>query len=354
LYPTRVIPSRDLKVRSIELCLVGDRWVSVRDRVEVSGVDGDYRLFDESALGAWTRVRVDVEIPVSREELEQVLHDGEDPMVASGGLVAARCAATRLRVDSRLEWSPAGGGAFGGSIELARADLRGVLELAPRLFRATKAGQRATRSDGERVATRRGDSLGFGDAVQLLVDDVIAHSTGALPVSWRDFRSEGDGWMSNHHDDLFYVDFDTSVPRVYLNRGHESLEVTLGASGKSSRTAPVRASLLAYISHATWVALFDASIADCEIDEDDADGGVKWPDDNVKRLVLERVLPLVAPEGDMDQRLRTVLAQHRDPTRSAGVTARVQSAVQRLIEVDRLVIDPLQRVVNGLAEEDAL
>jgi len=115
-------------------------------------------------------------------------------------------------------------------LSIPRSDVREVIKLKPALVRADSDG------DDEQYATLSGHRMLEGSQWTIRVDRERASKNLLQPEEQR--FSEQDDLPSE--DNLVYVDFDHSPPKLYLNKDHERLLIALDSDARRGWDASVR------------------------------------------------------------------------------------------------------------------
>ena len=222
---------------------------------------GAMRVFLPEAESILDTLRVDVTIVVAGETITALLHDDEVPEETISATLSLVCASTKLRQAFRLAWDE-GNRHWTGTIELQRADLRGLAVLRPLLVRTTDA---TTEQPGR--ADFAGAIIGEGSSAQVIVDRSAKVYRSDFGYSWFDFAKKDHDWLKHRGSDVYYLEAG-EAPHVYLNLGWPFLQPILDSADGAPEAVALRQCFGAMIRHGVWQQLLITAIASIRENEE--------------------------------------------------------------------------------------
>lgn len=347
LFPHKTFSELTIRPDDVALTLPSGKTVSVKARPAVAIQPNEFHLFADEDVADWSRMQLRVRVLAQENAIAALLPAGSNILESTTMLVAATCLSTKVRRRVFLTSDHGKPGEWYGSIDFSKEDLADAVDLSPILARKTRFPEAAKDSDGQPLATFPGAIIAFGEAIRLFTDEPKEDLSGSFRVTWEDFSQSKNEWRCSHATEMFFIDASVETPQVFLNSKHELLKQTLMKKRPRPPEAAIKAAIISYIAHSTWVTLFLAAVKDCGGTDDEP---LAWPTDEVKTKVLRRLLPLIVPERTDDEARRDFaveLFQDRDSSRFCTLLTKLHSAVQALINIDNYVVKTLEATSEG-------
>ena len=240
----------------------------------------DYRLQTDHAEAEANRIlavavpetdSVGLELAIELDEentYDRILPESERSVPPVEAVVVVHSISSRERRAVRLA---AEADTWRGSLDLAKKDLYGQLELEPRLVRSVRGTDAA-------YAIHPGALIATGEAVTVEVDEPPVRAGGYLDIRFDDFRRSGNPKRSAHPELLYLLDTDPSTPILWLNEGIDGFKPVMFAKGPRGGNLRVRDAMYDTIVSQVWTALASISItelalviADQHENDDDSD-----------------------------------------------------------------------------------
>jgi hypothetical protein len=332
VYPYAVLGGVTLVVSNFVEATNGESLTGVLRREE-GETAGQVRFDLIDAKPSWTGLQFDVSFELSQESASTVLPDPSVLRQDTVGIVSVRCASTKYRHGVRLQ--PRGEYGWRGTVEFARDDVLGVVELTPLVART--ADIQGDRPHG--FAAFGGALLADGPPVQLVLDRSARRFDGSMEYKWENFASSDNPWLKARKDDVFHVE-PADVPILYLNLRWGFLKPILDFEGRTGEGAAMRDMAAAAIAQGAWTELFMMALASIRDDGDEYSvGGEAWRRDLV-RIVLNE-LYADQPESD---RLRLAYEEWRDPSSVALIISKVGAVAQSRSTIGKLMEKAVKQV----------
>jgi hypothetical protein len=275
------------------------------------------RAVDVYDLGFWNDVTLKARVRVDAEALDAVA-------TAPRVVVTVHCGFTNLRHAVVLERDGGRGGSFTGEVMLERELL-------------------ATRAEVHAVVAGVVDGVAdryVGESAVHTVNLQPPRSpdiTGDLDVQWRDFTAEP-ALAPELHDQASYLELEPvgkQAPVLWLNTNVSELPRLLDErSGRTPLERALRDVVFDTIAASALQTMLHSAIAGAR--SADAAGG-EWPD-GWRQDVLRALLPLMAPELDVEQALEAVVGSPDDPTYHAAA----HTAVARFLRTTKNTINAIE------------
>lgn len=286
-----------------------------------------------SIEGPWRRARLRAHVQLPADRLTDLIDAQNEHEV----VLTVHCPSTNLRHAVMMEPDPGRPGSFSAEVELERALLH-----ARARIEAVAAGT---------VAGVEDRYLARSNAVDVQIAKLrIPEITGDLDIAWRPFDQEHEGLPAlppGIHDQLSHLELDRphgEGPRLWLNSSVYGLRRLLDERpGRSSVESAMRSAVFDGLATSAMVAMFNAAIAAAVALDDDDDE--PWPGD-WKEALLRAMLPHMYPERDVEDALRHVLDNSRDPDGAVDVQERAHVAAARHLKTNANA----RRAVKALEE----
>ena len=274
-----------------------------------------------SIEGPWRRVRLRAHVQLPADRLSDLIDVQDEHAVVLHGALPVDEPAPRDRDGAR----PGRPGSFSAEVDLERTLLH-----ARARIEAVAAGT---------VAGEKNRYLARSNAVDVQIAELrIPEISGDLDIAWRPFDQEHEGLPAlppGMHDQLSHLELDRphgEGPRLWLNSSVTGLRRLLDERpGRSSVESAMRSAVFDGIATSAMLAMFNTAIAAAiALDDDD---GEPWPGD-WKEALLRSMLPHMHPERDVDDALRHVLDNSRDPDGAVDVQERAHAAAARHLKTN--------------------
>lgn len=178
---------------------------------------------------------------------EAVLPTSEHGTESLVPILVVRSVESRFRKGEQLSGD---GQVFAGKITLERKHHFGEIRLQAVVLRRD---HRDAVPDG--FARARGSVLAWSDELRLLFDEPRQPPGNFLMVEWLNFR-EAKGWLQEHQNDLFALDWSGGLPKIVLNSQFPTARTILSHTGTRGPKAAIRDSTYFRIAHQAWTSIF--------------------------------------------------------------------------------------------------
>lgn len=345
IFPHGVVHDLELRLQSLEAVLPGGQERSVKHLAQIPGKN--VFVLYQPELHGWEEASVNFSLTLPPAALEDILPDGAAVERDALALVAVQCGASKLRRRVVLEKVASAEAEWRGSVVLARAELRGKVELVPLLVRSTDIPEERKTASGQRAARHRGLVLATGEKAELHIDEAPhpLHEN-SIEVEWTNFDTSTHPWLSRHAEDFYYLDLDGDRPKVVLNSKHAAFQNVMMSKHHRGATHALRETLNAQVAASIWLSLYTVALNSVV----SADGEPPtMPTEEWKASVLRKVHVRAFRGKGEETALGEAYAFFRDPTQAGTLLARVVSAVQELCGVN----DNLERYLESASEEES-
>lgn len=286
-------------------CLLDQRPAGV-------AADPERHLLDLSAQ-RFAHAELELAVTVRPEVVRAVLPEDERARPPVQVLALVSCGASRIRRAVGLAAVAGEAGAYAGGIAVARAEVRGAVEITAMLVRAVDGG------GAPGFAARAGDRLASGRTWELRVDASAAPRGEYLDVRYEDFARVGPPQFPAPAA-LYQLDCESEAPILWLNTASPRLAGALASVASTGRIARIREAIFDRISAAVWTRLFLRAMTDLV-----RTGEPTW---TWQTAVLQRWLPrLYAEDPDHESRVES-LRRELDDGELDAVIARLDLAIQ--------------------------
>lgn len=269
-------------------------------------------------------MKVDLELELADSVLERVLPAAElsEPPVIVG--VAVRSISGRHR--SLVVLNRQGGGPFfRNTLELAKRDAFGEVQLEPVVFRSASGADPA-------FAGHLGARLAWGEAVRLLVDEPPPIPGTYLEIKWEDFCKSGDQRRRAAKNNLYSLDLDPETPVLWLNESIPDFRRAMESKARRGYPGRVRNAAFDAIAGQVWTTLLTKAVstlavkmATCEPEdrEEQFDLLKEW-----EQRVLHFWASRLFPEYAKEEALSEIMEAAQRETMLPGLLERIGTAVQ--------------------------
>ncbi len=269
----------------------------------------------------WSSVTMHVTATAPAVEINAPDSPWSDPALS----IMIQSGSSNARLAVTMEADPDTDGVWHASIRLERASFAGV---------ATMTAIATATVDG--VPFRR---IGASDPWTLRFEDKPrSQAYDALSMAWVDFANPTDGEpdLRAFSKEPIYLVIEENGPILYLNKGFDGLYPVLSdARRRSGAVRSVYNLTRSDIASRVWQALFLASLAHAEIDEDT--GEISWPVPEWMVTVLQLLLPRLYPGRGVNDALVEALAAMSSPDAAAGLHADLVRAASAQAQMPKLM-----------------
>lgn len=166
-------------------------------------------------------------------------------------------------------------------------------------------------------ATSRHMRLASSPEWQVVFDVSPSLPGGYLDVRWENFAEcETYTKLRQNPDFVYYFDFESSPPRLFLNEGVSGLREVLEHQGHRGPVAAIREVIFGFLAHIGWLSL--ATNALLSIPDE-----MEEPEEEWQQTVLESL------RSSFEGQVHSLAEAVRDPAQAATLTEVLGLAVQR-------------------------
>lgn len=280
------------------------------------------------SLDSWSRAVLGLHAEISPDKRAELYPDQERQSPPDELRVVMQCRATRWRSSMALQWSEESS-AWEGEVELHNDLVRDNLSLHAVLVRTASMEEEAPRG----YASSRHMRLATSPEWQVAFDASPSLPGGYLDVRWENFGECQDYAKLRQNPDLvYYVDFESSPPRLFLNEGVAGLREVLEHQGQRGPLAAIREVLFGFIAQIGWLSLATNSLL--SIPE-----GMEDPEEEWQQTVLDSL------RSSFEGHVHNLAEAVRDPAQAATLTETLGVAVQRR----EALRQPTEKMLNETA-----
>lgn len=292
-------------------------------------IERQRQLVDATRQTEWETIRLNLELQISADVVEAVFPEAEHDEPPAALVVVTRCGDTYLRKGKTVATGPLVGGHTAG-VTLSRDHLRNRATLTPYLVRTTDG--RTTDGYAQQIGNRLASSRSW----EIAIDRDESPNGGHLDVVFESFTE----WDNNavRRGQVYHLVADAGPePTLYLNSDHQDIRPVLENEGSRGTPARIRDVAFDIIGNSVWTELFVSAAA--EVNED-GDAVYDW-----QTAVLDRLLPMMYPESDMEAALSAVRAGVQDGENPSHVFNRLNAVLQTEVH-NRNLQDHLTKLIQ--------
>lgn len=171
-------------------------------------------------------------------------------------------------------------------------------------------------------------------------------------MRWVDFANPDEDvrFLRRFSTDPWYLQIDPSEPKLLLNRGFDGLEALLGDRRRRPKVErALHDHARASIAVEVWVALFNAALADANVDE--LDQSLQWPSEAWQVAVLNCLLPKMYEEKSREDALVEACSARTSADGAADLQQRLLPAALTQVRLPRLLRNGLRLMSNEAVDE---
>jgi hypothetical protein len=217
-------------------------------------------------------------------------------------------------------------GYYGGSVTLPRSRIHGEIEAFVAIVRTEDGAPHPG------MASHRAAILGSSESVAIQLEEPIAPPGAYLDVDFEDFGQSANQLRRRNADQLFALDLDGEMPRLWLNEGIPEFANIMLSKARRGLPRRIRDATFDTVTVQVWTSLIATSIGslaavlDGELEPAEALDSI----DEWQSRVLHYWAPRLFPElSDADSALASLCQLSIRRERLAEVYERVSVGVQR-------------------------